>query len=173
MKKTFLFFLCLSLMLNACRQKPTENQNMNADTPDSEMVSEEAADEEAFVPDTPTGEIIVITETEFFQRVATFDDEKGILYKGTYPAIVDCYADWCRPCHALTPTLVELAKEYKDKIIIYKLNVDRAAEVTSIFQITNIPSLLFFKPDAQPAKMVGANPKADIEKAINDLLLSE
>lgn len=173
MKKRVLLLLCFGLMLNACNQKQTEEQNVNAEANITENQAEAAADDSNFVPDIPTGEIIVITEEEFFQRVATFDDERGLQYKGTYPAIVDFYADWCRPCHALTPTLVELAKEYKGKVIIYKLNVDRAAEVSSIFQINSIPSLVFFKPNAQPAKMVGASPKADIVKAINDLLLNE
>ena len=156
-------------VMSACHN---HSENVQTD----EQLQETAAQDNTMTSSTPkikTGEVNVINEDKFIAWITDVENDKGFQYKGDMPAIVDCYADWCRPCHAINPIMVELAKKYEGKIIIYKLNVDKAARVSKAFEITSIPSLLFFKPNAQPVKLVGAQAQENYERAINELLLNE
>ena len=70
------------------------------------------------------------------------------------------------------PILEELAAEYGDKLIIYKVNTEEEEDLASIFGIRSIPSLLFIPMEGQPQMAVGAMAKADLKKAIDEILLS-
>ncbi|MEG1556769.1 MAG: thioredoxin domain-containing protein, partial [Bacteroidales bacterium] len=59
-----------------------------------------------------SGEIILLNDEEFVSMITDIDNPKGFQYKGKTPCIVDFYADWCRPCIALSPILADIAKEY-------------------------------------------------------------
>ncbi len=113
----------------------------------------------------------VLTTEQFVEKVCDINNPKGFQYKGKLPAIVDFYADWCGPCRGIAPFLVELAKEYEGKIIIYKVNIDKCPEVASAFGVESIPTLLYLKPNAQPTATVGALKKEEIKKIIEDSLL--
>lgn len=117
------------------------------------------------------GELNVISSDEFVKLITDIDNPKGFQYKGSTPCIVDFYADWCGPCHALNPALKDMAAKYKDKILVYKVNVDKSAMVAQAFNISSIPTLIFFTPRTQPAMIVGAPSREDLEQAIKDLLL--
>lgn len=94
-----------------------------------------------------------------------FDEE---LEKAKLPVLVDFYADWCGPCKMMDPVIEALAEEYKDKLIIGKLNVDNNPGVSQKFGVMSIPTLILFK-NQQPAKqLVGYQPKDALIKAIND-----
>ena len=84
----------------------------------------------------------------------------------TQPVMVDFWADWCRPCHALTPTVEEIAREQAGKIKVVKLNVDENMNVPGKFNIRGIPTLLLFKGGQVADQIVGAVPKEQIVKAI-------
>jgi len=120
-----------------------------------------------------SGEVQFLTEEQFVAMITEIDNPKGFQYKGNTPCIVDFYADWCRPCVAMHPIFNELAKQYKGKIIIYKVNVDKATSVTEAFGIESIPTIIFFKPNAMPTVMVGAQPKAELVKAVESALLKK
>jgi thioredoxin len=92
-------------------------------------------------------------------------------YKGDKPAIIDFYATWCGPCKATAPILDSLAEEYKDKIIVYKVDVDKEQELASMFGIRSIPSLLFIPMQGDPKMQVGAMGRMDLENAIKNTLL--
>lgn len=115
--------------------------------------------------------IQVVNTERFINEVCEIDPAKGYCFKNKIPVIIDFYADWCGPCHQITPALVELAQEYAGRIIIYKVNVDKCPEVASAFKVENIPTLIYQKPNHQPGKTVGSISKAEIEKHIlQDLL---
>lgn len=80
-----------------------------------------------------------------------------------YPVlIVDCWAEWCGPCRALAPTIEELAKELKGKVVFGKLNVDKNPLTSKRYGISAIPTLLAFKDGKLVDKVVGAYPKSSL-----------
>ena len=71
-----------------------------------------------------------LTLSEFKNKVMDFEkDPDNWNYKGDKPAIIDFYATWCGPCKATAPILDSLAEEYKDKIVVYKVDVDKEQEL--------------------------------------------
>lgn len=86
------------------------------------------------------------------------------------PALLDFWAEWCGPCRMISPIIEELAKEYGDKIVIGKVNVDYNNEITTQFGIRSIPTMLFFKNGEVVDKIVGAVPRSTIEEKLKTLL---
>jgi thioredoxin 1 len=84
----------------------------------------------------------------------------------TQPVVVDFWADWCRPCKMLTPTVEEIAREHAGKVKIVKLNVDENMNVPGKFSIRGIPTLLVFKGGQVADQIVGAVPKEQIVKVL-------
>lgn len=113
-----------------------------------------------------------LTKAEFLTKVANFEaNPKEWKYLGNKPCIIDFYATWCGPCKALGPVLEELAGKYKDKIYIYKVDVDKEEELSDIFKIRTVPTLLFIPVQGKPRLLSGVMPKAGLEKKIQDILL--
>src|SRR5215472_49955 len=82
------------------------------------------------------------------------------------PVMVDFWAEWCRPCLMLAPTVAEVATAYAGKIKVVKLNVDENANAAGKFNIRGIPTLLIFKGGQVAEQVVGAVPRDQIEKVI-------
>ena len=91
---------------------------------------------------------------------------------GSYPGavMVDCWAPWCGPCRMVTPILEQLASEYAGKAKIAKLNVDENPRIASQYAIRSIPTLLLFKDGKLVDRLVGALPKAEIERHLASVL---
>src|ERR1700756_2815143 len=83
------------------------------------------------------------------------------------PVMVDFWADWCRPCHMLAPTVAEIALEYAGKLKVVKLNVDENVNSAGRFNIRGIPTLLIFKGGQVADQIVGAVPKEQISKIVD------
>jgi thioredoxin 1 len=81
-------------------------------------------------------------------------------------SVIDFWAEWCGPCRAIGPVIEELAKEYDGKVKVGKLNVDHNPAVTTNFGITSIPAILFVKGGQVVDKLVGAQPKQNFVKKI-------
>jgi thioredoxin 1 len=88
----------------------------------------------------------------------------------TRPVMVDFWAEWCRPCHILAPTVDEIAREFSGKLKVVKLNVDENNEAAGRFNIRGIPTLLVFKGGQVVEQVVGAVPKDQIEKVLQSHL---
>ena len=84
---------------------------------------------------------------------------------------IDLYATWCGPCKALSPVLEELAKEYGDRLVIYKVDVDQERELAGAFGIRSVPTLLFIPADGEPSMSPGAPSKAQLKQIIDEHLL--
>ena len=112
-----------------------------------------------------------LTSEEFKELVFNYETEKEWKYKGTLPAIIDFYADWCGPCKMVAPILKELAIENSGKIVVYKVNTEDEQELASVFGISSIPTILFVPMEGQPQGSLGALPKSQFEKIIKEVLL--
>lgn len=86
------------------------------------------------------------------------------------PYMVDFWATWCAPCRAVAPMVTELATEYEGKINVAKLNTDENPATASKYKIFSIPTLLFFKGGKIVDQVVGAVPKNELKKRIDQLL---
>jgi thioredoxin 1 len=85
----------------------------------------------------------------------------------TQPVMVDFWADWCRPCHMLSPTVAEIANDYTGKLKVVKMNVDENINTPGKYNIRGIPTLLVFKNGEVAEQIVGAVPKDAITKALS------
>lgn len=121
---------------------------------------------------TATKHVRELTADTFNQMV--YDLNSGeMAYLGTKPAIIDFTASWCGPCRSIAPILEELAKEYQDQIVIYKVDVDKAGEIAQAFGITSIPAILYIPLDGEPSMTIGARNKAKFHDEIQKILLTE
>jgi thioredoxin 1 len=85
-------------------------------------------------------------------------------------AVVDFWATWCGPCHAVAPIMEQLAHEFDGKVKITKLDVDTNQKTMMRFNVRSIPSILFFKDGRHVDTIVGAYPKAAFEQKIKQHL---
>jgi thioredoxin 1 len=84
----------------------------------------------------------------------------------TQPVMVDFWADWCRPCHMLAPTVAEIAQDYASKLKVVKMNVDENVNAAGNFRIRSIPTLLIFKGGQVAEQITGAVPKETISDVV-------
>lgn len=91
---------------------------------------------------------------------------KQEVLKSELPCLVDFWAEWCMPCRMVAPAVESIAKEYKGKLKVCKLNVDEAPETSSSYGIMSIPTLVIFKKEKVVDKIIGALSKAEIETVI-------
>ena len=90
---------------------------------------------------------------------ATINSGKAVL--------VDFWAEWCGPCKMIGPIVDELGKDYADKALVAKVNVDDSPELAARFGITSIPNLKIFKNGVEVGNIVGAVPKATLKAAFD------
>ena len=94
---------------------------------------------------------------------STFETE---VLKSDVPVLVDFWAVWCGPCKAIAPTVEELAKQYKGKVKVAKMDVDEHQNVPQQYGIRSIPTLLVFKGGRVVDTIVGAVPKSKLEESL-------
>lgn len=114
-----------------------------------------------------------LTIDTFKEKIFDFETSKEWKFEGKIPAIIDFYADWCGPCKMIAPILEELKEEYGDKLDIFKVNTEEERELSSVFGIQSIPSLLFIPKEGQPQMAMGALPKETFKQAISEVLSVE
>lgn len=123
---------------------------------------------------TAQGQVVVLNKADFLSKVYDYEkNQSQWVYEGSKPCIIDFYADWCGPCKKVAPILKELAEQYKDDIIIYKVNVDNEKDLAAAFGIQSIPTLLFIPKTGKPQLSQGALPKEELVKQIDTFLLNK
>jgi thioredoxin 1 len=110
-----------------------------------------------------------LTNDTFKQKIFDYESNKEWKYKGDKPCIIDFYADWCGPCKMVAPILEELSKDFEGKIDIYKIDTDKEQELSGIFGINSIPSILFVPITGKPQMSAGALPKQSFVEAIKNV----
>jgi len=116
---------------------------------------------------------IKLSTQDFKDKIFDYTKSSEWSFSGDTPAIIDFYADWCQPCKMVAPILEELSEEFEGKINIYKVNTEVEQELSSVFGIRSIPSILFIPKDGQPMMQPGALPKDVFVKVIKEELLNE
>ena len=96
-----------------------------------------------------------------------FDAE---VMKSAVPVVADFWAEWCGPCKMIAPVLKDLARDYKDKIKIAKIDVDAEVELAQQFNIVSIPTILVFNKGQVVKQQIGAVPRPALEKMIKELI---
>lgn len=113
-----------------------------------------------------------LTKETFKQKVWDYEkNPQTWVYEGKEPAIIDFYADWCRPCRMVAPILDELSMDYDGKVKIYKIDTQVEKELAGIFQISSIPAFLYIPMDGQPQMDKGLKDKATFARIIDEMLL--
>lgn len=101
--------------------------------------------------------ISVVTDTNWDQQVL----------KSDVPVLVDFWAEWCGPCHALAPTVESIAGAYGAKMKVFKLNVDENEKTAAKYGIRSIPTLMLFKAGQVAEVLIGNRPKNEITQTID------
>ncbi len=97
----------------------------------------------------------VTATTETFEQEVIQSDGK---------VIVDFWAEWCGPCHAVAPVLDRIADEHQVKIV--KVNIDEEQELSQRYGVASIPFMVLFEGGQPLASAIGAMPKGSLEKAL-------
>lgn len=159
--KRLLVIPIIALFMMSCGNSKNENKKAeNVEKEEKVIVNEE----EKLVK--------MLDYKSFIKEV--WDIEKypdSFAFKGDNPCIIDFYADWCGPCKKIAPIMEELAKEYKGKLTIYKVNTDNERKLATIFKIKSIPTVFFMPMTGQPRTQVGALSKEDYKNIIEQHLL--
>ena len=103
-------------------------------------------------------------------EVTITSENLSSLKKGDKPLVVDFWATWCGPCRMVSPIISELAEVYEGKVVIGKCDVEENEDRAAEYGIRNIPTILFFKGGEVVNKLVGAQSRAKIDEAIQQLL---
>jgi len=94
---------------------------------------------------------------------ATFEQE---VLKSETAVLVDFWAEWCGPCHAVAPVLEKIAEERQDELKLVKVNIDEEQELSQRYGVMSIPTMILFKDGAPAASAIGAQPKSALERTL-------
>ena len=108
----------------------------------------------------PHNKPISVTDASFASQVLA----------STTPVLVDFWADWCGPCHAVAPVLEQIAAEYGDRLTVAKLDIDENPSTAKQFNVASIPTMILFQDGQAATRLVGAMGKAGLLRELGDYL---
>ncbi|MFY9177183.1 MAG: thioredoxin [Caldicoprobacterales bacterium] len=106
------------------------------------------------------GNVIQLNQQNFAEEVLSSKE----------PVLVDFYADWCGPCKMISPIIDQIAREYKGKATVAKINVDENRDLALQFGVMSIPTLIFFKDGREVQRILGARPKGQLTSVLDSLI---
>jgi thioredoxin 1 len=101
----------------------------------------------------------------------TDQDFEDRVLKSEEPVLVDFWAEWCVPCHMVSPVVEEIGQEKGDHLKVAKLNIDENPQATRTYGVMSIPSLILFKGGEEVARVIGAKPKDAILRDLDPHLV--
>src|SRR5204862_7867045 len=97
--------------------------------------------------------------------VKTTDFDHEVL-QSEKPVLVDFWAEWCGPCHAVAPVLDTMAAEHEGDLKLVKVNIDEEQDLAVRYGVQSIPTMILFKDGEPAAAAIGAQPKPALERAL-------
>ena len=168
MKKFGYLLLIPALLLMSC--------NGTGNAKDSSTPAQATSHNSDGGSDKSTGKVELEHLTAQTFKLKVMDYEKNPqqwVFEGDKPAIVDFYADWCRPCRMIAPILEELSVEYEGQIDVYKVDTEAQRELASVFGIQSLPTVLFIPLQGKPTMQKGALPKESYKQIIDEFMLKK
>ena len=117
-----------------------------------------------------TGSVRTLNKREFKQKIYDYTFSKEWEFRGEKPAVIDFYADWCKPCKVVSPILDKLSEEYDGRVDFYKLNTEKDQAVARHFGISSIPTIMFIPLEGKPIVVRGAQPKILLKRNVEKIL---
>ncbi|WP_395094557.1 thioredoxin [Armatimonas sp.] len=90
----------------------------------------------------------------------------AVIATSSLPVLVDFWAEWCGPCHAVAPVLDRIVEEQAGALKLVKVNIDEERELAARFGIASIPTMILFRDGEPSVSVVGAQPKGAIERTL-------